>query len=275
MQSKCSWRSQFVAAGFLPALMALGCALASSAKSGFAPEWTSGRMPVISSALIPVGTIVAVRLEKTLSVEHAQAGQEIAARIAQDVPLPNNETIPVRSRVLGAIVSVVKVEGAADVSFRFDKIEIRKETIPVATSLRAMASNEVVRSAQMPFTGADTGTPSGWADTEQIGGDIRYGDGGKVRDRHKQVVGKGVRGGVLVHVRAQAGTECEGPVGDDRLQALWLFSADVCGMYGLKGVQIVHTGKTEPIGVITLRFEKPDMKLEGNTALLLRVVAAR
>jgi hypothetical protein len=144
------------------------------------------------------------------------------------------------------------------------------------TSLRAMASYQAVRSAQMPLTGPDSGTPARWANTVQIGGDIRYGDGGLVRNRHKQQVGKGVNGGVLVHALANPNGGCEGPInGDDHLQALWVFSADACGVYDLKGVDIAHAGKSDPIGEITLHFEKDDMKLEAGTAMLLRVVAHR
>jgi len=142
------------------------------------------------------------------------------------------------------------------------------------TSLRAIASYLTVRSAQTPLTGVDAGSPAGWANTVQIGGDIRFGDGGPVRNRAKQKVGKGVLGGVLVHVRANPASGCEGPVnGDDHPQALWVFSADACGIYGLKGVQISHKGNQPPIGEITLHFEKDDMKLASRTGMLLRVVA--
>jgi len=162
------------------------------------------------------------------------------------------------------------------VSLRFDQIEYDKQIIHVATSLRALASFEAVRAARLPLGGADSGTPTGWANTVQIGGDIRYGDGGQVRNRSKENVGKGVSGGVLVHVSAPAGSECEGPVnGDDRLQALWVFSADACGVYDLKGVGIVHDGKTEPVGTITLRLEKEKMKLDAATGILLRTVAVQ
>jgi hypothetical protein len=180
--------------------------------------------------------------------------------------------------VVGRIVLVTKVGDGpgVDVSLRFEKIEYRKEMIPIAVSLRAMASYQAVRAAQTPFTGADNGTPAGWANTVQIGGDIRYGDGGEVRSRQKQKVGKGVIGGVLVHVFEQPGSECEGPVnGDDRLQALWVFSSDACGVYGMNGVKIVKTGKKEPVGGITLRFEKADMEISADDTMLLRVVAGK
>lgn len=278
MKCKGNWRAKIVAVGFVLALLAVGCALAYAAKTEVASGHMNEHMAVNTSAAVPVGIIIPVTLGQGLSVERAQTGQEIEGRVKQDVPLTKHDKIAVKSRVVGRIVSVAKVGDGpgVDVSLRFEKIEYRKEMIPIAVSLRAMASYQAVRAAQTPFTGADNGTPAGWANTAQIGGDIRYGDGGEVRSRQKKKVGKGVIGGVLVHVFEQPGSECEGPVnGDDRLQALWVFSSDACGVYGMSGVKIVKTGKKEPMGVITLRFEKADIAISADDAMLLRVIVGK
>lgn len=275
MKVKGNWQAQVAAAGLALGLLTIGSALAYSAKTEPNNRHISEGRAANSIEVIPAGTILPVTLIQSLSVERAQADQEIEARVKQDVPLSKHEKIPVNSRVIGKIVSVVKTAdgNGVEVSLRFEKVELRKELTPIAVSLRAMASYQKVRTAQTPFTGADGGTPPGWANTTQIGGDIRYGDGGQVRNLHKQVVGKGVVGGVLVHIREQPGTACDGPEnGDDRLQALWVFSADACGVYGMRGVQIAQTGKKDPIGVITLRFEKTDMQVAADDAMLLRVV---
>jgi len=141
--------------------------------------WPHGEKAHVTASLIPVGTILPVRLEHTLSAEEAKAGQEIEAEITQDVPLSSHERIKAQSKVHGAVVSVAKAAGGegVDVSLRFDKIEYDKKMIPMITSLRAMASYRAVRGAQTPLAGADSGTPAGWGDTVQIGGDIRFGDG--------------------------------------------------------------------------------------------------
>jgi hypothetical protein len=175
--------------------------------------------------------------------------------------------------------SVVRIETGhqgtgIDLTLTFTNLEDRKQNLSMATSLRAIASYQAVQNAQMPWTGPDAGTPSGWANTVQIGGDIRFGDGGPVRNKRKEKVGKGVLGGVLVHINANPARGCEGPVkGDDHLQALWVFSADACGVYGLKGIEISHPGSSDPLGEITLHFVQNDSKLDAGTAMLLRVVA--
>jgi hypothetical protein len=236
------------------------------------------RTPVEGTEPIPVGTILPVSLENSVKLQEARKGDAIGARIMQDVPLPDGGKIRTRSNVTGAIDSLERDAAGSGVnlSFHFDKLKLGGKTVPIVTSLRAIASYRAVRAAQMPLTGADSGTSAGWGTTVLIGGDVRFGDGGRVRNRSKQVVGKGVTGGVLVHVHAQPAGGCEGPVnGDDHAQALWVFSSDACGVYDLKGAKIAHNGKSEPVGEIKLGFRKDDLKLESGTAMLLRVVSPK
>jgi hypothetical protein len=161
----------------------------------------------------------------------------------------------------------------ATISFRFDHLEIHHRGTSVVTSLRASASFMEVEFAQIPKTSLGFGTPYVWATTQQIGGDEKYGVGGPVTDKWSQTVGEGVFDGVLVHVRAQPGTKCRGAMdAEDRLQALWVFSADACGVYGMTGVSIAHAGRTEPVGQIALAAESGNVRLRGGSGLLLRVV---
>lgn len=234
------------------------------------------KTPVQNSQALPAGTILPVQLKDAISLKEAQSGQTIEGYLMQEIALPDRGKMAMKSLVKGTILAVKKdADGdGASLTVKFNRIEDRKQLLTVTTNLRAMAPYTAVRAAQMPLTGADGGTPTGWGTTVQIGGDIRFGDGGAVRDRAKQKVGKAVIGGVLAHVKANPAAGCEGPVnGDDRLQALWVFSADACGAYGLKGVKIEHTGKTPPLGEITLHFEKSDYKIENGAGLLLRVLA--
>ena len=249
--------------------MEAGSSNRDSAKA--AAAWTVENAPAV-----PRGTILPVQLENSISINEAQRGDAITGRIMQDVPLPTGEKIPARSTVRGAIDSV---ENDADdpgikISLRFNQLEDRKETRAITTYLRALASASAVQSAQLPNSGADFGTPAGWADTVQVGGDVRYGDGGAVRNRAKETVGKGVNGGVLVHIKANPELGCDGPVnGDDHPQALWVFSSDACGVYGLKGVKITRRGKGTPLGEVVLHFTKGSTKLEAGAGLLLCTVA--
>jgi hypothetical protein len=224
---------------------------------------------------IPIGTVLPVRLNRGLSSRNARSGQEVAGRVMQEVPLPNNEKIPEGAKVFGAVVWVKQAGNATKgrISFRFDTLQIHHRKIPIVVSLRALAGFMEVQSAQTPEFSPGFGTPYIWATTRQIGGDEVFGVGGPVTNLSSETVGKGVYGGVLVHVRAQPESKCRGALdAEDRLQALWVFSSDACGVYGIQGVTIAHAGRTEPVGEIVLVAEQQDLLVRGASGMLLRII---
>ena len=230
-------------------------------------------MPPTNS--IPAGTILPIRLNHGFS-DKSHPGSVISGRIMQAVPLPNAEAIPAGATVTGTITAIQPATNGAGptVSFTFNQIEIHHQKFPISVDLRALASSMQISLAQIPEVASGFGTPTTWADSVQIGGDYVYGSGGgDVTDQNNQVVGKALLGGgVLVHVRAQPGTPCRGDLGDsDRLQALWIFSADACGVYGLHGLKIAHAGRTDPVGVATLTAESGQVKVGSGSGMLLRV----
>jgi hypothetical protein len=193
----------------------------------------------------------------------------------QDVPLPGSGRIPEGSQVIGTILSVSAAGNnrAGKITLRFDQIEVHHRRMAMITSLRAVASPMEVAFAQTPETTPGFGTPYVWATTNLIGGDVKYGVGGPVTDQGSQVVGEGTYEGVLVHVRAQPQSDCRGELdGNHQLQALWVFSADSCGVYGMAGARIVHAGRTVPMGEIALSAESGDANVRSGSGMLLRVI---
>ena len=66
--------------------------------------------------------------------------------------------------------------------------------------------------------------------------------------------GKYTSQGVLAYASQDLGTECRGTIdGNTRPQAFWVFSVHACGAYGFGDVKILHSGRTEPVGVVVLR----------------------
>ncbi len=227
-----------------------------------------------TTGVIPQGTVLPVRLNQSISSKTTQPGKPISGRIMQEVPLPHGQKIPEGAKVVGRIVAAQPaINGAAgNISLRFDALLVAHQCIPVRTSLRALAGFMDVQEAETPEFSPGFGTPGPWITTRQIGGDEVYGVGGPVTNRWNERVGISVYGGVLVHVRASAGAKCRGALdAEDRAQALWVFSTDACGVYGLEHVQIAHTGRTDPEGTIILRSDTGDVKLRASDALLLRV----
>jgi len=261
-------------------LVAFGCAATGELFAG--PETSSHNAAApagapVRNAVIPRGYMLAAKLEHTLSLKDARAGDTLTARIMQEIPLPGKGKIDFRSLVKGSILQVRRDanETGVELTLRFDVVIDHGQNLPVFTSLRAIASFLEVHEAQIPRAAYDEQTPLSWATTYQIGGDERFGDGGRVRNRWKENVGQAVQGGVLVYVKDNPQRGCEGPAGEEEHpQALWLFSADACGVYGMKSVQLLQSGDRAPVGEITLHFNKADAKLSAGTGLLLRVVSA-
>lgn len=235
------------------------------------------KSPEKGNLLIPIGTILPVRLNTTISSAKNKRGKEITGRIMQGVPLSPAEKIPAGSKVLGHIVEVSPASAGQGgrVTLKFDKLIAAHRTIPITTNLRTIAGFMRVLEAQIPPVGPSESDVYDWLTTVQIGGDVVYGKGGIVTaaDDPNQIVGKEVYGGVLGKVAAKEGGKCRGAIsGNDEPQALWVFSHDACGTYGLEHVTIAHAGRSEPVGLIALASDKGALKIPAGAGLLLRVI---
>ena len=223
------------------------------------------------TAAIRPGTILPIRLNSSLSSSKTQPGQIITARIMQDVPLADGGKIREGSKVIGHVVDVSTSSDAntEQISLQFDTLISSGQTISIRTNLRAVAGFVAVMEANT-FTGPASAPIS----TERVGGDVAYISGGTATTSDGAVVGKSVEDGVLDQVSAgsRQGRECRGVVdGNDSPQAMWVFSSDACGTYGLSQIRVAHVGRTQPVGVIVLVSEKGQLKLPRGAGMLLRV----
>jgi hypothetical protein len=222
------------------------------------------------SATIPAGTIIPVSLDSTIRSDRGQPGAAITATVMQDVPLGMGAILRAGSKVTGHVVAAIgsgRLSDEAKISFQFDQIRFGNQTLQVTTNLRAVASRRAVLAAIPQISSIDN--PD---DQIQIGGDeISYGPDGPVM-LGSEVVGKSTSQGVLAYVGQGEGTECRGAIdGNAHPQALWLFSVDACGAYGFEHLKVLHAGRTEPVGRITLTSDKKTVKVGEHSGLLLRV----
>jgi hypothetical protein len=222
---------------------------------------------------IPEGTILPLRLNTALFTARSKPGQIVTARIMQDVPLPDGRTIPAGATVIGHVTSLTPLlKGSpARISLRFDTLKTSRQRIPITTNLRALASFVEVEQAQIPVNGPDRGTPEDAWTTVQIGGDTVYRGGGPV-DGAFGKVGTPVYDGVLDELNANPDGGCRAAVGsNDAPQALWVFSSDACGTYGLPHLKIIHSGRTRPAGEVILESTKDQVNVHAGAGMLLRV----
>jgi hypothetical protein len=226
---------------------------------------------------IPSGTILPMILQTTIAPSSAKQGQVIRAKIAQDVPLPGDTRIPKGSRVEGTIVEVVPAANGegAKISVRFDKLYVRGQPMAITTDLRAVAGFMEVLEASTPNQAMGEGDVPEWMTTTQIGGDSVFGQGGVVTSaRTGEVVGESpMSGGVLVRPHPNEKGNCRGSLdGTSGSQALWVFSSDACGTYGLSKVSISHAGRTDPVGTVTFDLQSHNAEIHDGAGLLLRVI---
>lgn len=242
---------------------------ASSADKSCAAEQSTA-----NAGVIPPGTILPVVLHSAMGSSKSQKGAAITATVAQDVPLPGGATLRAGSKLTGHVVDAVRPGKGSDessLSFQFDQVRLGDRTVPITTNLRALASFMEVNAARVPKTGGDGDWSGNWT-LVQIGGDqASHGVGGPVM-LGSQMVGEYTEQGALAHFTSDLGTECRGVVDRNRRpQAFWLFSVDACGTYGFGDVQIAHSGRTEPVGEVTLVSDSKALKVGKGSAMLLRV----
>lgn len=224
---------------------------------------------------IPAGTVLPLQLNSSLSTAKSKPGQTITARVMQDVPLAPGKKIRAGAKVVGHVVSVESARhgGPAEIQFIFNTVKFSHRSVPIKAHLRALASMTDVEEVEIPSGGTDRGTPWAWATRTLIGGEVAYGQGGPV-SRGVDTVGEAVVGGVLAPVSANLASGCHGELADNtQPQALWLFSSNACGVYGMFGVEIAHRGRTEPLGEIKLVSKEGNFEVRGGSGMLLRINA--
>jgi hypothetical protein len=227
---------------------------------------------VMAQSALPVGTILPVSLDTSLKANKVHVGQEIRAKVMQNVP-----GTPVRrgATVLGHVVQAGSSKnGQTRLEFCFDAVKVHSRRIPLKADLRALASLMEVEAAQIPEESADRSIPPEVATTQQIGGEQVYRGGGPVADGDLKV-GEPTPYGVLALPRVLPGQPCRGIVADNQQpQALWLFSTDACGVYGFSDIHIEQAGRSDPAGTIILVSDKGKLEIGSGSGLLLRVLGS-
>ncbi len=222
---------------------------------------------------IPYGTIIPAELNTSLDSKRVRAGQSIIAKIAQDVPLGNGTRLKAGLRIAGEVLAVTPARDSqsATMTVRFTRLETAGQSVPISTYLRAIASPLDVQAAESQRVGFERGSPPPWAqNTVQVGGDAVYREAGIV-ERRGERVGESVFAGNWGVLARVSNSDCPGTGAEnDSPQALWVFSHDACGVYGLEAL-IKDAGLTD--GQIVFESTKGDLKLRPGTALLLRVNA--
>jgi hypothetical protein len=206
-------------------------------------------------------------LDDTLDSSRTKPGQQISAKLMQDVPLPNGQKIKRNSKVSGHVIAV-SGGNPASITFQFDRIEDGKNGVPATVSLRAVASMNAVSEARQPANpNSGYGTTSWDWNMALIGGQAAFNGQRIVKSQDGRVVGKVVEPGQILGVpMANPERGCGGAPPESAAQAFWLFSTDACGAYGFKDLTI--GGNVVTHGQIVLQSPEKIVVRSGSGLLL-------
>ncbi len=233
--------------------------------------------PCLCAQQIPTGTLLPTMLDNSIDSDKSKPGEEISAKLMQDVPLPDGGKIKRGSKVLGHVVSVIPATSRQPtrIVVQFDRVEIDKHEVAVTTSLRALASMQAVSTAQQPVNAnSGYGTTSWDWNMLQVGGQAAFNGQRIVKSQTGEVVGKVVEPGAVVGVPlANPPRGCAGASDNASEQAFWVFSTDACGVYGYKSMTLNRIAGGNLSGQIILQSPKR-ITVRGGSGWLLGVNSA-
>ena len=229
-------------------------------------------LPQTAAASLPPQTTLPIVFTKTVSADHAKAGDVVHAKTTQIANLPDGETIPAGTEVVG------HVEGSAGFAYdrtpyakqkesvlaiHFDAVRVAGKDIPLAVTVRAMAAPITSWEAREPkSTDLDQlGTVT------QIGGDQLVPSQDEVVDGNGDVVAYNRRNGVYAHLIAHAGCD-----GSSTEVSVGIYSASACGLYGFADVSARELGSASSPSTLSLVSTHTSPKVWRNSTALLEVL---
>ena len=250
------------------------------------PMWLNHSMRRLSAILLlflasgclwgqqlPSGTLLPAMLDGTFDSDKSKPGDEITAKLRQDVLLPDHGKIKRESKILGHVVAVAAASDGNpyQITVTFEKLVVNKRPVNINVGLRAYATMELVAQSRQPANANSGNGTSVWdLNLSQIGGQIAY-TGQKVVKWNGQVVGRIPQPGwVLAVPMANAELGCAGPGTNKSEQSFWVFSTNACGIYGSNDMILESgIGGTGP-GQIVFKSAK-NITVRGGSGWLLQV----
>ncbi len=149
---------------------------ASTQERGFIERVLDPRPEPPPPIVVPAGTLLALRLENTLSSHETPVGQTISAMVTQEVSVDGRVAIRAGSVVRGRVLEArpaKKIGGRPILSLTFDELEVRDgEVVAISSHLTEVGKSEVLRDVAIIGGGTIGGAVIGEAIHEGEGGTI-------------------------------------------------------------------------------------------------------
>lgn len=229
----------------------------------------------IHAAELPSDTTVPVVLQKTVDAGKVKPGDTVRAKTTEAVSVSGTE-IGKGATLIGHVVEArpfvfdpthYAVQKASYLSIHFDQVLEKGAAIPLNVSVRALANSREAYEASRPHYMDETDS---LGTMELIGGDHYSPIGKELRSADDEdIVGYIHKQGVFAHLLPSdsATFACNGT---NTEQAVGVFSADACGLYGFKDVAMIANGGGAEKGTFRLESRHYTVKLYAGSAVLLQ-----
>ena len=222
------------------------------------------------------GTSIPVTFSHGIDAKRVHNGDVVSAKTTQPIQIVGRKLLPAGAEVVGHVVSAdgftydktpYVEQKLGTLTIRFDTLRAKDVDIPLTVYVRALADPLSVQDAELPNVYDDS-----LRTRRQIGGDQVTPSQNEVLSQDGDTVGYLKRGGVYAHLIAANGNSPEGCDGTDSEQAMGLFSASACGLYGFTDIKLVETGRKDGSSTLSLVSRRHSPQIWKNSVALLEVV---
>ena len=232
------------------------------------------------AASLPASTTLPVSFVTNLEAGKNRVNDPVRARTLQEVVLTNGAHIPKGTVLVGHITESVPFhfdetpyarQKPSSLAIHFDRIELKDASLPVSLGVRAIAGSFAVEEASRPFNVTELEMTGPMI---QVGGDTYWPPDNKVRSRNGDIVAylrkEGVYARPLAAEARNAGTglSCNAIPQE---QAVSIFSAAACGLYGMADDVLEHNG-SDGSGTFVVSSNRASVFLLAHSAALLEVL---
>ena len=223
-------------------------------------------------AELPARTTLPIVFTRTISANHAKAGDTVFAKTIQVVHLPDSSVLPAGTKIVGHVVSATPFsfdstpyahQRPSELVIEFQTAQLNSIELPLHVTLRAMAGPIAANSASEPQSSDmdSLGTLS------QIGGDLLVPSQKEVVNQQGDTVAYNRRDGVYAHLIANGSCDAS-----DNEVSVALFSPTACGLYGFGSVSVEANGSEAKPSQMSLVSTHGSPQIWKHTVALLEVL---
>lgn len=229
---------------------------------------------------LPANTTLPISFLTNLEAGKNKVNDPVRARTVQDVVLADGKRVPKGTVLIGHITQSAAFhfneapyaeQKPSVLGIHFDRIEFKQASLPVSFEVRALAGVFAVEEASRPFNATE------WQMTGpmlQVGGDTYWPPDDKVRSKSGDIVAYLRKEGVVARPLAAEAHSAGPGVACDAVpqeQAVSIFSASACGLYGMAD-DVLESNGSDGSGTFILSSNRTSVFLLAHSAALLEVL---